>query len=64
MVKGLNKVFANLKRGSELFTKIKILKIRNDRPTVIEFLGQRYVWDSTTNRRNESRKVKEATDKE
>lgn len=57
MVKGLNKVFATLKIGSELFTKIKILKIRNGRPTVIEFFGQRYVWDSTGNNKRNTEKT-------
>lgn len=58
MVKSLSKILATLRVGGELFTKIKVLKIRNERPTVIEVFGQRYVWDSTgNNKRNSAEKT-------
>lgn len=57
MVKSLIRLLATLRVGSELFTKIKVLKIRNERPTVIEVFGQRYVWDSTVNNRRTSGEI-------
>ena len=35
-----------MKKGSELFTKVKILKLRGEKPTVIEFNGEQYVKDN------------------
>ncbi|MFY0521414.1 hypothetical protein ACOMCU_26895 [Lysinibacillus sp. UGB7] len=35
-----------MNKGSELFTKVKTLKLRGDKPTVIEFNGERYVKDN------------------
>ncbi|MFJ7916109.1 MULTISPECIES: hypothetical protein [unclassified Lysinibacillus] len=35
-----------MKKGSQLFTKVIILKLRREKPTVIEFNGDRYVKDN------------------
>ena len=35
-----------MKKGSVLFSKIKILKVRGEKPTVIEFNGERFVKDN------------------
>jgi len=35
-----------MKKGSELFAKVKIHKLRGEKPTVIEFNGERYVKDN------------------